>query len=170
LKEVPVSKGKYTALVDDEDYSRVMKHKWHRFTTKEKKVAYAATHVINKDGKRKRIFMHRFIFEHKEGSPQLSHKDQNGFNNQRSNLGSLTFSENKAIAGLRSCNTTGYKGIYLENIRFKWCARIKKGGKSYFLGYYEYIEDAARAYNKKAKELFGEFAYQNVILKEEENV
>jgi hypothetical protein len=43
-----------------------------------------------------------------------------------------------------------------------WQADISKDGVKYNLGRHEIEEDAARAYNSKALELYGEFANLNV--------
>jgi len=44
-----------------------------------------------------------------------------------------------------------------------WTSRITKDGKEIHIGCFTTPEDAALAYNKKAKELFGEFATLNVV-------
>ena len=45
----------------------------------------------------------------------------------------------------------------------KWVAQIKKHQKLYFLGYFDDERDAARAYDEKAVDLFGEFARLNDV-------
>ena len=42
-------------------------------------------------------------------------------------------------------------------------ARIVCNWKQIYLGYFDTEEDTARAYNAKARELFGEFAYMNPV-------
>ncbi len=42
-------------------------------------------------------------------------------------------------------------------------ARVNYNNKNIYIGSYKNPEEAALAYNKKASELFGEFAYQNII-------
>ena len=44
-----------------------------------------------------------------------------------------------------------------------FCLRYTQGGKRKHLGWFKIEADAARAYNAKARELFGEFAYLNEI-------
>jgi hypothetical protein len=61
--------------------------------------------------------------------------------------------------GKQKNNTSGYKGVYLHHK--KWMAQIKYKGKIMRFGVFEDIVDAAKAYDKKAKELFGEFAFTN---------
>ena len=61
--------------------------------------------------------------------------------------------------GLQSNSTSGFKGV--SNCKGKWQAHIKLNGKKINLGTYVHKEVAARAYDKKAMELFGEFAVLN---------
>jgi len=46
----------------------------------------------------------------------------------------------------------------------KWMARIKKNSIQHYLGIYEKEEDAAKAYNEKALELYGHSANLNLNL------
>ena len=47
--------------------------------------------------------------------------------------------------------------------RNKWRARITINGKTMHLGLFASAIEAARAYNEKAKELFGDFANLNEV-------
>lgn len=58
-----------------------------------------------------------------------------------------------------------YKGIHWKKKDTKWYAQIHKDGIQYYLGSFVYETDAALAYNEKAEELFGEYAYLNLIEK-----
>lgn len=54
-----------------------------------------------------------------------------------------------------------YKGVYWNKQHKKWVARCGSRGKSIHLGYYNDEKEAAKAYDRKAKELFGEYARIN---------
>lgn len=54
-------------------------------------------------------------------------------------------------------NTSGYTGVYQNRRTGKWCAQITFKGKTYFLGAYSQIEDAAKARKAAEDRLFGEF-------------
>ena len=91
------------------------------------------------------------------------HVDRDVHNNQRANLRLASHSENVANQGVRSDSRSGVKGVIWHNRVGKWWARVTKNGKKHHAGYHSSLRQAAIAYNTKAKELFGEFAYQNEI-------
>lgn len=63
--------------------------------------------------------------------------------------------------GTRSDNTSGFKGVSLDKGRSKWAAEITHNRRHIHLGRFTSPEDAARAYDRKARELHGEFACLN---------
>ena len=58
-------------------------------------------------------------------------------------------------------NTSGYRGVSRRGRR--WLSRIIYNRQHFSLGCFNTKEEAALAYNEKAKELFGEFAVLNKI-------
>jgi len=128
--------------------------------------------VINRDGyhaislRKKTSTIHIILAKHfipnPENKKQVDHIDRNKLNNHISNLRWATKSENQAN---RSNVTRNYKGIYCKNKckRKKWVAQIRLNRKAYYLGTFKSEIEAALAYNKKAKEFFGEFALINDI-------
>lgn len=123
------------ALVDDADFDWLSDWRWHL------KQGYAAT----ASGK---VGMHRVILELDFGDPrQGEHIDRNGLNNQRSNLriaehGQL---DNQQNVGLRSDNTSGYRGVHWSKDHQKWRAQVCLNGKKHTLGWYDAPEDADAA-------------------------
>jgi len=55
----------------------------------------------------------------------------------------------------------GYTGVYQENNRYR--AVISVNRKSIHIGMFDTAEEAALAYNKKSKELYGDDGKINVI-------
>jgi hypothetical protein len=90
----------------------------------------------------------------------IDHIDHNGLNNQKDNLRICTRKENLRNSRTRS-KISKYKGIKLNTRTGKYGARIKINGEYLWLGTCESEELAALAYDKKAKEIFGEFACLN---------
>ena len=160
MKQIPLTQGK-VALVDDEDYSRVLAYTWRCETDKYGK-NYAMT------GNQRGLFrtsLGAFILGDPPQGYQIDHKDGDSLNNQRENLRFATPTQNSCNRGPMSNNTTGYKGVcYCRNGRkYGYRVMIKADGKNHFKGFYETAEEAARVYNRWAKEYHGEFAYQNPV-------
>ena len=61
----------------------------------------------------------------------------------------------------RKRQTSVFRGVSWNARRERWCATIAHKGKRWFLGYFEQEEDAARAYDAKAKVLKGDKAKLN---------
>jgi hypothetical protein len=61
----------------------------------------------------------------------------------------------------KTSNHVGFTGVYKENNRYR--AVISANRKSLHLGMFDTPEEAAEAYNRKSRELFGEDGKQNKI-------
>ena len=158
--EIPLTQGK-TALIDVEDYELVSQYKWH---TKEDDDRLYALHTINlSNGRVTGISMHRLILNAKNGE-KVDHINGNGLNNRRCNLRIVTDSQNSMNRRKYKNSTSKYKGVSWYKRYNKWLSCIESNKKNLTLGYFLKEEDAARAYDKKAKELFGEYARLNFPL------
>jgi hypothetical protein len=156
MKEIKLSQGQI-ALVDDEDYDFLMQWHWH--AVKPKNIYYALTNIwIN--GKRTSKRMHTLLVSVPEGMV-IDHKDRNGLNNQRSNLRVCTLSQNSANS--RPAGKSKYLGVsyLIQNNHSYIQAQICKDHKVIHIGMFSTEEEAARAYDAKAKEIHGEFANLN---------
>ena len=103
--------------------------------------------------------MHIFIL----GFKGIDHIDGNGLNNQRNNLRKATHQENMMNRQSNKNSSSQFKGVHWYERTNKWQARITFNQKRISLGYFTSEIDAAKTYNKKALELFGEFAKLNFI-------
>ncbi len=63
--------------------------------------------------------------------------------------------------GKKPTNTSGYLGVTWWPRDQKWLAQITHQYKRRFIGYYDTKEEAARAFNEKARELRGPYARLN---------
>jgi hypothetical protein len=157
-REIQLTRGK-VALVDDEDFDWLNQWKWYAqpnvFAGKK---AYAQrTQYISSENK-VGVMMHRLIMGATRGL-EVDHINGDGLDNRRCNLRLCTRTENARNLRKSKANTSGYKGV--SKYFNKWQARLETNGKQVFVGLFPTIEEAARAYDAKAKELFGEFAGLN---------
>ncbi len=160
MKRIPLTQGKF-ALVDDEDFDKVSQHKWS--ARKTGYVWYAMTNIPTRNTKRRQklLLMHRFIIKTPTGM-ETDHKDRDGLNNQKSNLRWATSAQNSANKKRQENNTSGYRGVSWKTQNNKWQAAIQYCRKCLYIGLFDTKEEAAKAYNSKAKELHGEYARINV--------
>jgi hypothetical protein len=64
-----------------------------------------------------------------------------------------------------SSGSSLYRGVNWDTEKQKWRACIKIGGKMKHLGYFLLEEDAARAYDRVAKEIHGRYVYIIFIMR-----
>lgn len=78
-----------------------------------------------------------------------------------------TYSEklSKGIQGTKRNQTKSskYVGVTWNKINKKWMSQISYKKNQYYLGYFDSEEEAAKAYNQKALELYGQYAKINEI-------
>ena len=95
------------------------------------------------------------------------HINHNGLDNRKANLRPATRAQNNynRLAIKRKGATSKYKGVAWKKEYKKWNAQIYFKGECIFLGYFKEEKQAAKAYDKAAKEYHGEFASLNFPLK-----
>lgn len=160
MKSITLTGG-LIAHVDDEDYEKLIQYNWIPAKRKRKIYAFASLKMGYRSGPA--IYMHQLIMNPPNGF-EVDHRDGNGLNNQKANLRLCSHQQNCQNAKKREApSTSKYKGVLKSrSCRFKpWRAYIKKDNRQYSLRHHETEEAAARAYDAKAKELFGEFACLN---------
>ena len=127
--------------------------------------------TINREGYKKLAFryktylVHRVIFYLHYGyvPDYLDHKNCIKTDNRVENLRPALQSENCQNIAATKKNTSGFKGVSWHPHVNMWSVRISQNKKRYSIGYFKDKLMAARAYNKKALELHGEFARLNEI-------
>jgi hypothetical protein len=155
-KLIPLTQGKF-AIVDADDYDRLAKRKWRCKQAGNTFYAYAFRRNANKLAM---LLMHRQITDAPKGM-FVDHRDGNGLNNRKSNLRLCTPAQNAHNRCPSFNRRSIYKGISWHKQIKKWAVRICKSGGRFHLGCFDDPTDAALAYDRKAEQLFGEFAYLN---------
>jgi len=156
MKEIILTNGYYTQ-VDDEDYVELSKHKWSAHGTHPH---IYAVRVDTSNGGRVNLRMHRVITSAQKGFV-VDHKDHNGLNNTRDNLRVCKQGDNCKNVSVHKNATSKYLGVYFDKVHRKYRAQIQINRKKIYMGLFKVEIDAAKAYDIKAKELFGEFANVN---------
>ena len=158
FRRIPLTQGRF-AIVDPADYESLSRHKWRLCKTKGKNVLYAERTVRRGDGTDSRILMHREVLQPPRGYV-IDHVNGCGLDNRRANLRLATVAQNAWNAGGRG-GRSGYKGVWLAKDKGLWRASIVCCGRRRHLGYFRDKRDAAKAYDRAAREYHGQFAVLN---------
>lgn len=129
-------------LVSDED--------WHKFS----KTSWCITnqgYVQNA----KCQSMHKILCPNNDPKKIVHHINGVRTDNRRENLAVVSRSVNAHQKKKLSNTSSRYFGVSYSKRDNKWKAQLKKNGKDLFIGRYEKEEDAARAYDAKAIEIYG---------------
>lgn len=159
MKEIPLTKGK-VALVDDEDYERLVAFKWQATCNSRKRRWYATCNINLPNGQQTKTRMHRFILNAPKDL-QVDHQNGDGLDNRRNNLRLATNSQNQQNRSLSPSSTSGFKGVSFHRGWNLYRARIYLDRKQISLGYFADARSAAIAYDASARKLFGKFAKTN---------
>lgn len=164
MKEITLTRGQ-VAIVDDADYHWLNQYEWQAIRGANGCHYAKRGMAISREGRLITLPMHRVIMGldpfHKK---QVDHINHNGLDNRRNNLRLCTQTQNTQHQRINpNRGSSKYRGVCLNGSAKKWMAYIQCKKISYYLGCFEKEQDAARAYDKKAYELFGEFAKFNFI-------
>jgi hypothetical protein len=118
-----------------------------------------------------RLIMSRMKNRQLDSSELIDHMNLNGLDNRRENLRLATEGQNRYNQAKNRTwggrpPSSQYKGVCRINRprhshHGKWHCGIKQTGKKINIGIFDDEIEAAKAYDAKALELFGEFAYLN---------
>jgi hypothetical protein len=151
VKEIPLSQGK-VAIVDDEDYAELAQYKWCiRKTGGGQSICAIRNAPTPVTSGPKQIQMHRQIMQAPDGI-EVDHANGDPLDNRRCNLRLATRSQN--LANRRTFSSTGFKGVH----------RYSNDGSRFIMQFaqvYNTAEEAARAYDRIAKIVHGDFARLN---------
>jgi len=104
--------------------------------------------------------MHRVIMGVKKGL-FIDHINSDGLDNRKANLRICTMTQNNQHNQGNRNSSSKFTGVCWQKVSKKWVAHIGHGRKIIHLGSLESEVLAAKAFDDKASELRGEFAYLN---------
>lgn len=149
--------------VDEEDYQFLVSHNWTILKARCKKKKYYVLLVgRDKNKKIKTFYFHREIMGVEQGQ-YIDHINGNSLDCRKQNLRICTPSQN---AFNRSPRKDKYKGVTLRKYKSgkkSYRVAISFKGKFQWIGTFKTADEGAIAYNKRAIELFGQFANLNKI-------
>jgi hypothetical protein len=132
-------------FIDDEDLEFFSQHKW-----------YIGPHGYLYDSHG--TLFHRAILD-ASPSQYVDHINRNRLDNRQCNLRICTAQENTFNKLAQSNNKLGTKGVHTSHNKSKpYRAMISIKGKSYHIGYYATLEEAAEARKKASISIHGPFA------------
>lgn len=111
--------------------------------------------------------MHRLIMNTPDGM-DTDHKNNNGLDNRRNNLRVCTIGQNKMNMSKKNYKggaSSKFKGVCLREKAKK--RRWRSNVRFVEIGSFETEIEAALAYDKRAKELYGDFAKLNFPIKDD---
>lgn len=146
-----------TVLVSPGDYRVAKMYRW-----RVNKDGYAGAWVYDAQAKRGRcLLLHRLVCRVAD-DVLVDHKNRDRLDATRENLRPATPSANSANrTKTRKGTSSRYRGVTLHAATGKWQAGAKQFDTFHHCGLFESEEAAARAYDDKARELWGEFAACN---------
>lgn len=150
MKEIELTQG-YTAIVDDDDYERVITFNWH----------WWAGRIQTRRGGGRTLQLGRFILDINDPKVRVTNMNNDKLDCRKSNL---VIMSNSSIAQRKTKHKTSssrFRGVCWVNDRHKWQVRIRSGGKSLHIGYFEDEITAAYAYDDAVKKFHGTGAYLN---------
>lgn len=148
-KLLPIQSTEFTCMVDNDIFESIKNIPLHLSTH---------GYVLYKGRK----YLHRLVSKCRDGF-MIDHINMNKLDNRLCNLRECVNSENQRNKPGLPGSSSIYKGVSLTANKKRWRARIILQKVHYYLGTFDDEKEAAIAYNKKALELFGEFAWLNKI-------
>ncbi len=167
LFDIKGFEGRYSITMSGKVWSH-SRNKWMLFNDSGR--GYKCVDFYHKESKRnrKRFYVHRLVAErfikNEKNYKCVNHKNHIKDDNKVSNLEWCTTRQNSSYrfkSDLKKA-TSIYKGVNLFK-NGRWRSYIRCNYKYIHIGFFNTEVEAALAYNKKAKELFGEFAVLNII-------
>jgi len=158
LAKIPLGVGaKHGYALVDKEYAYLDRYKW---SLNGKGYVVANFKV---DGGHKTKLLARIVTL-APSDKQVDHKNHDKLDNRTSNLRVCTAHQNGMNKSVATTSSTGYSGVTYVARDKKYQARIGWKMQRISLGAYSTALEAARAYNSKARELYGEFAHLNKVV------
>lgn len=160
---VKVERKRGTILIELEDYESIIAEGWRLgiIYINNRYLLARLQKGAHRDGNQVVKTLSRHLLKAPENL-MVDHIDGNPLNNLRSNLRLVTSAQNQMNRKCITEHSSKFKGVRYHSRDKRWTAQIQYNQKNIWLGYHNDETSAAKAYDKKALELFGEFARINL--------
>lgn len=147
-------------MFDKEDYDLIKDKCWHTINNESKNRIYIRCVC---DDYPNGIFLHRLIMNIENNNKVvIDHINHNTLDNRKKNLRIVTQQQNVLNTSLRSDNTSGAKGVYLDKRYNKWYCQITFNGHTYTKRLFDTKEEAIQVRRELEEKYFGENSYDFV--------
>lgn len=149
MKAIPLTNSSLLALIDDEDFEMVSRLRWR---LQENGHAISTTDP--------QTYLHHLVYRKPPRGKETDHRNLNKLDCQKKNLREASRSQNITNTPVRKDNLCRFKGVHPYRLG-RYIAGIGRKGQRKSLGIFDSVIEAAKAYDKAARELYGEFARTN---------
>jgi hypothetical protein len=159
MPTIQLTKGQ-EAIVSDEDVECLNQWKWSYGSR-----SYACR-SRSQQGRQTSVLMHRVVVERMTGEAipegyEVDHINGDTLDNRRENLRLVSHNQNAMNKRNQQGSKSRFKGVSWHKGERRWRAAIWLDGETVMVGRFDDEEEAARAYDAKARAAFGEFARLN---------
>lgn len=144
--------------LDDEDANLFYHFKWYISKSRGGR-PYVRAFYLDEQNKRKSVFLQHLILGYPSKGQRLIFKDNDSLNLQKSNLEYISCGE---FAHLYHKNPNDAYNKKYRGVGVYYASRIKYKNKTITIGFFKSELEAAKAYDKKAVELYGDKAKINI--------
>lgn len=173
MKTIPLTNSTLVALIDDEDYDRIISHgnTWHLTDSGASIRSRILDKIMEKRGHyvtftSPKISMHRLVLNVEQSSKHLDvdHINGNNIDNQKYNLRLCKHHQNlHNVDKTKQGITSKYKGVSWHKKAGKWQVLLCVNGVRYYAGLFVDEIEAAKASNNLMLKYIGEFAKLNIL-------
>jgi hypothetical protein len=151
VRYIQLTRGMH-AVVDAKNYEWLNSYRWCIQAARA-----GHTHYATRREKGRKILMHREIMKPPPGKV-VDHINRNGLDNREANLRNCTRFQNYQNRYWEA-GKSKFRGV--SPVGDKWQAVVVYNGQTIYLGLFDDEVEAAKARDRKAYELAGEYAYLN---------
>ena len=163
MNTIQLTQGLNT-LVETIDWINLRCFNWRALRNHGSSIVYAGRNKPRADKNQPKVYLHRVIAQQATEAGldglEVDHRNRDPLDNRRANLRPATRRQNSANIRKPRGILSVYKGVTRDK-RGKWIAQCGPEGSGRYLGAFQSEADAARAYDARAVELYGEFAGVN---------